>query len=317
MIIPYNINENKSVLENDIIFEEYKNKRRLLLKNLNISDFIASGTLLRRELQEGRIYKLIYSPKNINMVSSNGITTGLIHDGKQIIGNAKFAEINPSILTAIGTQVILLQVLIKLNEIDKKLDKVFIELDNDRKAEINAGIEMIIQAKTLNDKQAMKDKIHRGIDEITFGIEKLILSLKLKIDDLPKAEISFFDNWGFKKKNEIIKNKFEEINRNYQKIIQGVKTIIEAYIYIEEYESSKESVKNYYEKLKSCNLEKVFDIARFIPINKNQPYPEEVYKIYLNSNKDFLKEIIFLNNNEKIEIEFKLEELMEYKNEKM
>lgn len=36
-------------------------------------------------------------------------------------------------------------------------------------------------------------------------------------------------------------------------------------------------------------LEKVFDIARFIPINKNQPYPEEVYKIYLNSNKD-LKE---------------------------
>ena len=69
--------------------------------------------------------------------------------------------------------------------------------------------------------------------------------------------------------------------------------------------------------MKSCNLEKVFDIARFIPINKNQPYPEEVYKIYLNSNKDFLKEIIFLNNNEKIEIEFKLEELMEYKNEKM
>ncbi|MDZ7817259.1 MAG: hypothetical protein U5K55_01035 [Aliarcobacter sp.] len=313
MMIPYNINENESLLENNIIFKEYKNKRKILLKKLNISDFTALGTSLFNELEQGKIYKLIYDPKNINMVSSNGVTTGLIHDGKQIIGNAKFAEINPNILNAIGTQVILLHVLIKLNEIDKKLDKVFVELDNDRKAEISAGIEMIIQAKTLSDKQAMKDKIHRAIDKITVGIEKLILSLNSKVDDLPTAEISFFDNWGFKNKNEIIKNKFEEINKNYQKIIQGIKEILEAYIYIEEYESSKVSLKNYYEKLKNCNLEKVFHIARFIPINKNQSFPEEPYKIYLNSNENLFKEIDLLNNNEKIEIEFKLEEIMEYK----
>ena len=320
-IIPYNPpNIDLSPPNTDFQTMNFLNSRNSILSELRCISGIPE---IANTLNQDSLYRIVSVPEGGKLYKDGGKIKGVFYKDGKILEHAKFEAVRPSLVkaaSAIGSQILLISIAMQLNRIEKGITRIINELHNDRISEIYSGVNQYAQAMTIQDSDRQSRLIEHAIQTLNLGIEKTIRSLKMQIEEAPKAKIRFFDNF-FSNKSKTALQKFMLAEESFKACLVGIKTLTECFAVIDEPKTAVSILTTNLSKLKSCGIESAAEKARLLPA-REKDFPEEPWLSFLKNEPLFTKEIQKCNhfaNNEfnSIEIEFKPTELKEKIDEKV
>lgn len=314
LIIPYKFPEFDLPTKNTTFHtERFLENRSALLSELRCISGIPE---IISTLHQDTLYKLVSVPEGGELLkdSANNIIGGVFYNKNgKIIEHAKFRTVRPSLVkaaTTVGSQILLISIAMQLNQIEKDISRIKIELHNDRLSEIFSGVKQFEQAIMVRNKDLQPGFIGNAIQTLNTGIEKTVRSLKMQIEDAPNTKIGFWDNW-LTNKATVAKGKLALAEESFEACLLGIKILCECYAAINEDEAASFSLNSNLSELKYCGIETAAQKARLIPVKAGK-LPEKPWLSFLdliNKNDDYRS---FANNEfESIEVEFKPIELME------
>ncbi len=299
----------------------YNDKRSALINELRC---VSGITEIAKTLEPQELYKIVLKPEGAYMqIDSVGNFQAVWRKDGKIVQHTRLKAVQPSMIkvaSAIGTQFMLISIIIQLKRIEKRLTNIEKEFHNDRLSEIKAGISLYMQAIHVTSQDARLHLVIAAIQELSRGIEKTLTSLKQQINDTPDIKIGFFDNWKSNKAS-VANERFTLAEESFQLSLMGIQSLTECYEIIDQPLVASSILENYIEKINSCRIEVAARNARLVPY-KNGPLPELIWVSYI-ENRDRISSHIQscknIANNcfNCIEIEVKPEELLDNYDEKM
>jgi hypothetical protein len=304
------------LLNSRVQSKNFNDLRSILVKELRCLSGIPefASTVKPEEL-----YTIVLQPENAYMQmdsSGNFQAVWRNKDGK-IVQHTRLKALQPSVVkiaSALGTQVMLISIVMQLNRIEKRLINLEKEFHNDRLSEIKAGINTYNQAIEANSPDTKLKLVTAAIPELNRGVEKTLTSLKQQIEKIPDVKIGFFDNWGSNKSSES-NEKFYLAEESFQAVLMGVQTLTQCYTVIDEPKIATNVLATYIEKINSCGIESAATKARLVPYEKGSQAPEMIWNSFLENKATISSHInnctrIADNRFGAIEIEIKPSELM-------
>jgi len=313
VLVPYEPNYYDGLEKNhaDFHMEQFKQGRRSLLSELRCLTGLPE---IVRSLNPETLYKVVIPKGQLLQQGKDGLFRGVIYSDQGITQHVKFTEVRPSLLhaaTAIGSQVLLISIAMQLNRIENKVEKLSIEMHEDRIAEISAGIEQFEKAMLIEDNSLQREFISNAVQTLHTGIEKTIRDLRRRIAEAPDPKSSIWDyvpHWEDKtEKAAKIMGLAEE---SFHALLHGIKTLAECYAVLGEMKAASEIISKYLDKIQNCNIKAAAEKARLIefsgPVAPQKPW-ETFIEVYLAAKKQ-LEQISSVLKLEKgrstIEIEF-------------
>lgn len=268
-----------------------------------------------KSLKPDEVYKFVLTPENATLYKdAAGNLKGVFYKDGKIVEHAKLKAVKPDIAkvaTAIGTQILLLDIAVQLRQIEKTLTTIRKEINNDRIAEIESGIrqfEMAIHSNNLLDRQM---RINNSIQNLVTGLEKVKKALKVQIAELPEAKNGLFDNWG-KKKSLIAQEKFAIAEESLEAYIKGTKFLSEIFAINNEPINAQNMLLKCITDLKECNIESAILKTRLLPYENGEIDSETKWKNIEKILRETPEKLKTINMEYKtIEIELKPRELLE------
>jgi hypothetical protein len=151
----------------------------------------------------------------------------------------------------------------QLEVIEKKLNQVIKEFDNDRIGEIQAGYSQLLNALQMEDINLKKATLINAVSSISTGRSKLIEKLKNRIDDFSKYDPSI---WNSILREITSKNYGGEQYKLAKEITEGLvlvqrATFLITYIYeeLEESKATLQSLAPYNDLINKLNQEKTIN----------------------------------------------------------
>lgn len=297
------------------LVKKHEIRRNALLNELRcitgIPEF--ASTLKTQEL-----YTIVMKPEGAYMQKDiAGNFQGTWRKDGKIVQHTRLQAVKPSfvkVASAVGTQVMLVSIVMQLNRIEKQLANITMEFHNDRIAEIKSGVNLYNQAVSVDNSENLKlYLIANAITEFNRGIEKTLTSLKQQIENIPSSEISIFDNWFGNNKSLESGKKLKIAEESFRVALIGIQTLAECYAMNNESKIAADVLEKYIEKISYFGIELVAKKARLVP-HENGWFPEAIWFSYL-ENKDLISSKIISckniaqNNFDAIEIEITPEEL--------
>ncbi len=309
----------KIPLAPELLTSSFNDRRSALISELRCISGIPE---IASRMKPQELYTIVLKPDGNAYMQTDSVgnyqAVWRRKDGK-IVQHTRLKAVKPSVvkaLNAVGTQVILISIVMQLNRIEKRLTNIEKEFHNDRISEIKNGINLYHQAIEVNSHDTRLTLVSDAITELNRGIEKTLTSLKQQIENTPDIKIGFFDNWGSNKSSEA-NEKFKLAEESFYVSLMGIQTLTECYAIIDEPRAASVALEQYIEKINSCGIETAAKKARLVPYNKNSVLPEIMWESYL-KNKDKISSNIKNCRNIaddcfkciEIEIEVKPEELI-------
>lgn len=317
VIIPYKLIDVGLFEENaDFHSKTFCKRRKSILNKLR---YIKGLRKVARKLDQDTVYKLVEIPEDGKLLKdSSGNIKGVFYDKNgKILQHAKFKSIQPSIIelaTTIGSQIVLVEIAMQLNRIEKKISRLLNEFHNNRISEVFSGVNQFQQAMMVKDKDRQSRMIEHAIQTLNSGFEKTVRSLKIQIDNAPNPEISFGDNWRKKKSTEA-EEQFALAEETFKICLMAAKTLAECYATIDEPYAATNTLIKCVKTIKGSGIELAAKKARLIPAKANK-FPEQPWLSFLENESILISKIkrchLLANKEfERIEIEIKPKELME------
>lgn len=262
---------------NVIIFDE--EKRQKLIQILRQIPAISD---VAKKLSEGKTYKAYISPEVLERIKDgsarlakrdNGYFAANILDVEtgRTIHNASLMEVTPDLLNSLSqlaTQQTLVNIVQRLEVIDKKITDVLQGQINDRLAEIESGIHIYEQAVVASDPDVRRELIVSAIQKLNEGRNKLIKSTDFGfIDNLPRNRLGMFFslNWDIPKQ---VQSEAETVWKTAHAIIRASRYLVIAYSDLNQPESLRVSLEQVKGEVKVFQ-DKMGEIVHWLPPTSN------------------------------------------------
>ena len=286
-----------------------KNRAFVLKELCKIPGFIKAA----KSLDEKSIYRLVSTPNNKLLKAPENTLQGVFYKDGKIVKEAFLEPVNPrvfSAIKAIGSQVLLISIAVQINQIERKIGRLFHELENDRLGEINSGLKQFEQAILVKGEDLKKSLLVNTIQTLNTGIEKTIKSLAFQIVEAP-GKLSFFDNWGFSSKNDEAREKFYQAEMSFKMCLKGMSCLSESYAVLNEPEAAHKTLASNIQRLHGCDISSAADKARLVPY-EGKNLPEEPWLDFLKSHTlimNLIKSCEKVSVKGEFDIEFKPSEM--------
>ena len=309
-LIPINLSQ--EIVLSDVERAEFSHKRRKLISELRC---ITGLPEVVSSLNQDTIYKLVLAPDGAKLFKdAQGNLKGVFYKDGKIVEHAKFQEIGPSMFKAakaIGTQIVLISIVMQLNDIEEKVEKIFRELHGDRLAEIESGISLFRQACAMQSSDKREQLILHAISDLTRGFEKTVSALARQINELPDQKLSFFDNWlGDKSRQAEERHKIAA--ESFSACLNGLQTLARCHFFLDEQDAALKLVDEGLAKIEKAGIDVAYNRSRLVS-KSGDLFPEKIWKQFIAYREQFDKESfsnLIRPEEDVIEIEIKPSELM-------
>jgi hypothetical protein len=197
-------------------------------------------------LNPGDVYRVVYPDGGaLNPLGDGTLSGTLRNENGEIVTHAKFKKLKPGLLKsayAIGSQCLLVSFAIQLHRIEQALDKLSLELHNDRLGQIDSGLMMLDTAGHMVNVENRNALVLQAIQSLYEGIAKACRELKLRTNSLPELCLGFWDNWGLKPKHERIEREMKLVFESFDRVLKGVQGLALAYSALGEPEAARRTM---------------------------------------------------------------------------
>ncbi len=232
---------------------------------------------LARELKPDKVYRLIVPEGQVLQQGSDGLFTGVLRNADGTIAeHAKFEKVPPSlsrIASAVGSQILLVSIAMQLNRIEKAVSALSEELHDDRKAKVVSGIELYERAACMSNPQRRQEAIGHAIQTLTEGLVAVRLELKRRIQQLPSATNSFWDNWGTRKSAQAEKG-LRLAEDCFRTSLKGTSVLSQCYAALDEPEAGINAMNQCLEEIRRCGIQEAAQRARIVEVKDEKYLPE-------------------------------------------
>jgi|GEM_PF-4494141 len=194
-----------------------------------------SAADLAHTINPGEAYTIIVDNKDawLAQVDPNtGTYPSVVRGSKgKILEHPEWKRVGPDMAKAakaVGMQVLLVSIAIKINEIDKKITGVIHGLHNDRIAEIEGGINQLRTALTVENAETRNLELAQAAQTFQTAIPINIRSLIAEIESCSSERTGFFDAWAGDGLNEARK-KMALAQESAQILSQGMQGLYLCY----------------------------------------------------------------------------------------
>jgi hypothetical protein len=301
--------------------EQFLKNRKSVLNELKYCSGIPE---IVRNLNPDTLYKFVAIPEGGKLYKdAAGNLKGVFYkkDGG-ILEHAKLKAVRPNFVkaaTTVGSQILLVSIVLQLNRVEKSINRIFKELHNDRIAEIKSGITQFEQAMLTEDTNTRSMLIGHAVQSLNTGLEKTIKALESQIKQAPEPKNSFWDNW-FTCKSKDAEEKMKDAEESFLASLLGTKTIAECYAAMNEPIAAESALNGFMSKINDADIQTAFKKARLIEARGNN-FPEVPWKTFINFKPEIQKNIELCkfckpSDVKSVTVEFKPVELLEMQNGK-
>jgi len=313
LILPYSTSELVLPSQSkDFHKEKYRSGRLKMLSELRQIPGIVK---IIKSLNPETVYKFAGSKKGLKLVVGNdNLVSGVLRNADGSIGeHAKWIPSGQDlgkIVGAMGSQIMLVSIVMQLKSIENKVDEVLNERHLDRIAEVEGITKSYHQMLSCQKEENQIALARSAIIPLNQGLEKLLKSLKEKIKKAPSSHNGFFDNI-IKSKASKAHEQMSPILEEFATCLRGVQVLSNIYTAIGEPAVASEALASTFQDIKKCGIKEAYEKARLIDARKMKVLPEKPFKDFLDS------EIFILNHAQRLKcrelndviIEFKPKEL--------
>jgi len=292
-------------------------RRRAVLPELRMFTGIPG---LIDDLKPGALYRLILPEGKVLQQGKDGLFSGVVYrKGGKISSHAKFEKVPPSIArmaSAVGSQVLLVNIAMQLNRVEKAIVGIFDELHRDRIAEIIAGIQQFEIAMHMTNNSHRGAAINHAIQTLTEGFVKVRLELHTRISNLPDTRNRWWENW-VGSKTQLAAKEFRLAEESLLVAVRGVSALSECYAVIDEPKAGAEAILRCLQDINSCGIETAAERARLVEVQNRNCLPEYPWKSFCKAHQDFVQRVARTPispaevEQGRVEIEFKRSEMQE------
>jgi len=301
--------------------EQFLKNRKSVLDELKYFSGIPE---IVRNLNSDTLYKFVAIPEEGKLYKdAAGNLKGVFYkkDGG-ILEHAKLKAVRPNLVkaaTTVGSQILLVSIALQLNRVEKSINRIFKEFNNDRIAEVKSGVTQFEQAMLTEDINTRSILIAQAIQSLNTGLEKTIKALESQIRQAPEPKNSFWDNW-FTSKSKDAEEKMKDAEELFFVSLLGTKTLAECYAALNEPIAAESALKRFMSKINDADIETAFKKARLIEA-KGHNFPEVPWKTFINFKPEIEKNIELCksckpSDIKSVTVEFKPLELLEMQNGK-
>lgn len=275
---------------------------------------------LARGLKSDRVYRLVVPEGKVLQKGKDGLYRGVVYrtDGK-ISQHAKFERVPPSlarVASAVGTQIMLVNISMQLNRVEEAITAVSVELHNDRIGDVLAGVQQFEVAMHMEAGSRRDGAIQNAIQSLTEGLVKITLELGSRIRELPEPTNTFWDNWGGSK-SKLATSQLRLTEDAFKVAVHGASVLAECYAALEEPQAGVVAMTRCLENIYSSGIPKAAEKARLAEVQDQRHLPEtpwlqfdEKFLAFSNRAKQTALDAKTLEQGS-VAIDFQVNELME------
>lgn len=233
-------------------------------------------------LDQTTLYKLVLEPKGAKLhTDAAGHIKGVFYRDGKIVKHARFKAVQPSAVKAIrtvGSQVLLVSFALQLSDIRKAVERLSIDLHNDRLAEIESGRNQLSQAFLVGHESRREQFMMHAIQSLNTGVAKTLRALRTQIAALPTTESGVWDNWG-KSKAAKAKQRMLLASESYQAGLSGIQLLSESYAFLGEPRAAARTLTDLVAAVDDCGVTKAAERARLVP-RDGDVFPERQWEMF-------------------------------------
>lgn len=293
----------------------FKKKRGVLIQELRCFSGLPE---ICRELSKDVLYKVVVPEGKLLQKANDGLFRGVFNEKGRIEKHAKFAEVRPGVFEAaktIGAQILLVSIAMQLNRIEGLVKGIYLEMHNDRLAEIQSGVSQFDKAMLFGSESARDQAILNAIQTLHTGINKSITELKVRIASAPSSENRIFDHLApWRNKIEEASESMTLAAESFNAILLGIGTLAQCYSVLGEYNAARSVLFDFCDEVEKCNIAMAADKARLLPCTGHQS-PQEPWVTFQKTLPSLRQELIALpaqkhmiSESDHVEIEFMVHE---------
>ncbi len=297
---------------------QFRRNRQSLLSELRCMSGVPESI---RSLNQDTLYRLVLPEGKVLQRGQDGLFRGVFFGDKGIEKHAKFAAVQPSLMAAaktIGSQVLLISIAMQLNQIQKMVENLGVEMHRDRIAEIRAGVEQFKKAMVFQNQTYRASAILNAIQSLKLGLNKTIAELRSRI-----AEAPILDN---RIRNEImyhlrLRSKVKKAAKvmdlaqeSFMASLYGIKILAECYATLGETEAAAKTLRDYFARVIECGVGAAAEKARLVEFTGNVA-PQQPWETFIRTQAEVTERLCAFETGEVgkghavIEIEFMSSEL--------
>ena len=234
---------------------------------------------LARSLKPDHIYRLVVPEGKVLQKGKDGLFRGVVYrtDGK-ISQHAKFERVPPNlarVASAVGTQIMLVNISMQLNRVEEAITAVSEELHNDRIGYVLAGVRLFQAAMDMEQGSRRDGAILNAIQSLDEGLAKITLELGSRIRDLPEPTNSFWDNWDPRRsKAELTASKLRLTEDAFKVAVHGASVLAECYAALQEPRAGIKAMTRCLEDIHASGIPTAAEKARLAEVQDRQYLPE-------------------------------------------
>jgi hypothetical protein len=247
---------------------------------------------LVRDLKPDKVYRLVVPDGKVLQQGKDGLYSGVLYgsDGK-ISNHARFTKVSPSLArmaSVVGSQVLLISIAMQLTRVEKAIAGIAEELHNNRIARIRAGIRRYEAAMHMGDRTHRDHAIQDAIQSLTLGLEEFCEELRMRINRLPDAQNTFWENWGGSKSRRAA-SELAVAEDAFRAAVHGVSLLSQCYAALHEPRAGVIAIRGCLQDIESCGIQSVADKARIVVVHDQNCLPETPWLRFGEAYSDFVQ----------------------------
>lgn len=313
MLIPSNLTSSEVANPSEQFFQEesFSKRRTNLMSELRLVSGLPEviracnpDTLYRLVAPEGAVLQQIPGTNDFRGVFYN--------EAGRIEEHARFAKVGPNILTvakAMGSQILLVSIAMQLNDIQRSIEQLSLEMHRDRIAEIRSGESQFREAVLCEDELNQRPLIHNAIQSLHVGLKKTIAELRTRIAEAPSPESGYFEH--------LVQNKLGKAEKtmglayeSFQETMRGLGILSQCYAALGEPLAAQNTVTHFIDEIAACDIEQAAKKARLLEPRGTQ-LPQLPWKHFLELEPAIKGRAMELASMDTYEIEFYRNEILE------
>ena len=267
-----------------------------------------------RACNQDVLYKLIVPEgKVLQQIPGTDRFRGVFYgENGRLQQHAQFTKVAPNLMKAakaVGAQVLLVSIAMQLNEIQRSVEQLSLEMHRDRIAEIQAGESQLQSALMCADEATRKALTHNAIQSLHVGLKKTIAELRARIAEAPKPESGFLEHVSFDSKLEKAERIMAQASESFMATMHGLGSLSECYAVLGEPLAAQGAVSQFLDDIEACDIEQAAKKARLIE-PRGPVLPQVPWRRFLDTLPPMRIKMAELVSSDTLEIEFRSHELL-------
>lgn len=291
--------------------EEARRKREGLLSELRLLTGLPD---VIRACKQDVLYKLVVPEGEVlQQIPGTDKFRGVFYgENGRVKKHAQFTKVGPSVITAakaVGAQVLLVSIAMQLNEIQRQVEQLSLEMHRDRIAEIQAGESQLRSALMCVDEANRKPLVHNAIQSLHVGLKKTTAELRARIIEAPKPESGFLEHLSFQSKLGKAERIMALATESFFATMRGLGALSECYAVLGEPMAAQGAVCQFLDDIEACDIEQAARKARLLE-PKGPILPQVPWRRFLETAPVVRGKMAELASSDTFEIEFRSHELL-------